>query len=170
MAAAVERGFEPAAAGWLLSAGSLASIAGRIVAGWVTDRFAGRGFGSAATVMALGSGAFVGLAVAQGLWFAVCVVVAFATGWAWPGLLTFIVVDANRTSAAASTAVTQAGVFVGAGLGPPAVGAMAERWSFTAVWLVVAAALALAASIAAAVGRTAGGEPDRDLRLRSGSW
>ncbi len=159
VAAAVDRGVDVAAAGWLLFAGSAASIAGRVVAGWLTDRAGGRGFAAAAAVMAIGAGVFVGLMFASGGWFAALVLAAFATGWAWPGLMTFIVVNANRTTAATSSGVTQAGVFVGAGLGPIGVGLLAERASFAAVWAVVAVASMAAAAIVMVVGRSAGPVP-----------
>ncbi len=155
VAAAVDRGVDVATAGWLLFAGSAASIAGRVAVGWLTDRVGGRGFVAAAAVMAVGAGVFSGLVVASGPWFAGLIVAAFATGWAWPGLMTFIVVNANRTTAATSSGVTQAGVFVGAGLGPLMVGLVAERASFAVVWAVVAAASVAAAGIVLAVGRSA---------------
>jgi len=153
VAAAVDRGMTPAAAGWLLFAGSAASILGRIVAGVVTDRRGGRGFGAVATMMGLGGIVFFALAAARGPFFGALVVLAFATGWAWPGLLTFLVVNANRTSAAASSGVTQAGIFLGAGLGPVLVGIVAERSSFVVVWTMVGAALVAAAALVLTVAR-----------------
>jgi MFS family permease len=155
VAAAVDRGFSEGAAGWLLFAGSAASIAGRVAAGHVTDRIGGRGFGAVATLTASGVVVFSLIAWLHGPMFATLVLVAFATGWGWPGLMTYTVVNANAGTAAASSGITQAGIFVGAGLGPIVLGWMAERFGFDVVWAAVAVALAVATIVVAAVGRKA---------------
>lgn len=155
VAAAVDRGLSEVEAGWLLFAGSASSIGGRIAAGHVTDRIGGRGFGAIAGLTAVGALIFTMLAVASGTIFALLVLVAFATGWGWPGLMTYTVVNANFGSAAASSGITQAGIFFGAGLGPVIIGWVADTWSFDAVWVVVAAALTLASATIALVGRIA---------------
>jgi MFS family permease len=155
VAAAVDRGLSEVEAGWLLFAGSASSIGGRIAAGHVTDRIGGRGFGAIAGLTAVGAAIFTLLALASGTVFAFLVLVAFATGWGWPGLMTYTVVNANFGSAAASSGITQAGIFFGAGLGPIVIGWVADTWSFDAVWFVVASALALASATIAFVGRIA---------------
>lgn len=152
VAAAVDRGLTEVQAGWLLFAGSATSIAGRVIAGHVTDRMSGKGFGAIAGLVGVGALVFVLIGAAGGWAFAFLVLVAFATGWGWPGLMTYTVVNANAGTAASSSAITQAGIFMGAGVGPIVLGFVAERSSFDAVWLVVAAALALAAFVVAAVG------------------
>jgi MFS family permease len=155
VAAAVDKGLSEVEAGWLLFAGSAASIGGRVAAGHVTDRLGGRGFAAIVTLTATGVIFFALLSAATGIVFAGLVLVAFATGWGWPGLMTYTVVNANSGSAAASSGITQAGVFFGAGVGPIVLGWVAETWSFDMVWLVVAAALGLAAVTVAFVGRIA---------------
>jgi MFS family permease len=152
VAAAVDAGFTESAAGLLLFAGSATSITARITMGVITDRIGGRGFGGIATLTSVGVVVFLLLTVASGAGFAVLVLAAFATGWGWPGLMTYTVVNANSGSVAASSAVTQAGVFVGAGIGPLVVGSVLEATSFTGVWLVVAAALAASAITVTIVG------------------
>ncbi len=89
------------------------------------------------------------------MWFAILVIVAYGTGWGWPGLMTYTVVDANRRSVAASSAVTQAGVFVGAGAGPLVLGWVIDRGSFDAAWVTVSVALAAAAAIVGVLGSRA---------------
>jgi len=155
VAASVEKGLSEVEAGWLLFAGSAVSIGGRIAAGHVTDRSAGRGFGSIVALTAAGAVFFGWLGIAAGGVFVVLVLGAFATGWGWPGLMTYTVVNANARSAATSSGITQAGVFFGAGIGPIVLGWVAETWSFNAVWLGVAGALALAATTVGVVGRMA---------------
>ncbi len=155
VAAAVDVGFTESAAGLLLFAGSAASITGRIVAGLATDRVGSPGFGAFVALVAGGAVVFALLPVTSGALFAVLILLAFATGWGWPGLMTYTVVNANRGSVAASSAITQAGVFVGAGVGPLVLGWVADEMSFDAVWLVVTAALAGSALIVLLVRRAA---------------
>ena len=78
---------------------------------------------------------------------------AFAGGWGWSGLLTFVVVRANRAAAAAATGITHTGVYVGAALGPPLIGILAERASFEAAWWTTTGVLAAAAVLAAVAAR-----------------
>ncbi len=155
VAAAVEGGFSEAAGGLLLFAGSAASIAGRVAAGAVTDRVAGRGFGAMALLTGAGAAVFAALPEVSGAAFALLVPAAFATGWGWPGLMTYLVVNANTTTTASSSSITQAGIFVGAGVGPLVLGWLVETVSFDAMWRVVAVALAVATLVVGSVGRAA---------------
>jgi len=155
VAATVAAGFSQAAAGWLLFAGSASSISGRLIAGRVTDRIGGKGFGAIAALTGVGAVVFLLIPLGSGAVLALLVLAAFATGWGWPGLMTYTVVNANAGTAAASSGIIQAGVFVGAGLGPLVLGAVAERWSFDAVWLVVAGALAAASVVVSIAGHRA---------------
>lgn len=144
VSAALDRGLGEASAGWLLTAGSLVSIVARIVTGRVTDRLHLSAAVGLMTLMAAGSIVFFLLPYGSRSVFVALVILAFATGWAWPGLMTFAVVNANPSSVASSSAITQAGVFVGAGVGPFVLGQVATRWSFDALWMVVGGALAIA--------------------------
>ena len=153
VSAAVDLGYSPSAAGALLFVGSAFSIGARIAFGMLSDRRRGRGFALMATVTAVGAVAFVLLTLTRDAWFAVVVVAAFSSGWAWPGLMTYTVVNANRKTVATSSAITQAGVFVGAGLGPLLLGAVIERWSFDGAWLTAAAGLVIASLLIGGLGR-----------------
>ncbi len=112
---------------------------------------------------------FLLLGVASGAGFVVLVLAAFATGWGWPGLMTFTVVNANTGTAATSSGITQAGIFFGAGAGPIVLGVVVDRWGFDVIWLVVAATLAVASTVVATVGHVATrGRPDlTGVSLRS---
>jgi predicted MFS family arabinose efflux permease len=147
-----EASLSESTAGVLLFAGSLASIAGRMTAGVVTDRAHGRGFASLVVLMGTGSLVFFLLPMSTGAGFFVLVLAAFATGWGWPGMMTFTVVNANTESVAASSSITQAGIFLGAGTGPVLLGLVIDATSFHTSWLVVAAALLVAATIVTVVG------------------
>lgn len=153
--AAVDGGFSEANAGWLQFVGSGASISARVVAGLVSDRFGGTLSGLIG-LLGVGAIAFALLAPTAGGMFATVVVVAYATGWGWPGLMTATVVQAGREVAASTSAITQAGVFVGAGGGPLVLGWVAEHQSFGAMWLVVSGCLVVGTALAASIGSKRG--------------
>ena len=153
VSASVAAGFSATGAGLLQFAGSSVSIIARIAAGVVTDRTRGRGFAGIVSLAAVGAVAFVTLPFVSGAGYAAVVIVAFATGWGWPGLMTFTVVRANRASAATASAVTQAGVSVGAGGVPILLGAVIEHWSFDGAWITAAVGLVIAATVVGSVGR-----------------
>ena len=168
VSASLARGIDESAAGLLLTAGSLASIVARVVVGRVTDRRSLRATTGLTTLMATGAIVFWLLPAASGGVYFALILVAFMTGWAWPGLMTYAVVNANRASVAASSAITQAGVFLGAGVGPFVLGQIAEHWSYDAMWVAVGVALAAAASgvwtvrlLRAGARSTAGRQSDR---------
>ncbi len=157
IAAAVEEAsFTQAAAGVLLFVGSVASISARIAVGAITDRTGGRGFTGVAILLGTGALVFLLLRPATGLAFGVLVVFAFATAWGWTGLMTFTVVNANTSTVAASSAIMQAGIFLGAGLGPILLGWTIDQYSFSTSWVGVSVLLLAAASIVTVVGRRAG--------------
>jgi MFS family permease len=153
VSAALDVGLSEEAAGILQFIGSGFSIAMRIAAGWVTDRRHGSGYGGVVFLAGLGAAVFFAMPVASTAWFVVLVVLAYSTGWAWAGLMTFTVVNANRDSAASSSAVSQAGVFLGAGLGPLLLAGSIEIWSFDGAWVTAAIGLVAAAIIVSWVGR-----------------
>ncbi len=151
--ASIDVGLEPEAAGWFQTLGAGCSIGMRILAGWLTDRLHGRGF--AGIILLAGAGVLVFAAMTFALppVFTVLLVLAYATGWGWPGLLTFTVINANTGTAAKSSSVTQAGVFLGSGVAPLLLGAVADEFGFTAMWPVVSVALLVAVTIIGSVAR-----------------
>lgn len=151
VAAAVDASFTESQAGVLLFIGSAASIAARVGYGLWADHRSATGFGAISLIMASGAVAFVLTASAAGTAFALGVVAGFILGWGWPGLMTYAVVNTNTRSAASSSAVTQAGIFLGAGTGPIALGWVIDSWSFRAAWMVVGALLAAASLVVLAV-------------------
>lgn len=155
VSASIAAGLGPATAGWLQTIGSGASIATRIAAGWITDRVHGRGFAGIITLAGAGVVVFAGMAVALPPVFTVLFVLAYATGWGWPGLLTFTVINANTGTAAKSSSVTQAGVFLGSALAPLILGAVADERGFAAMWPIVSGTLFIAVLVIGRVARRA---------------
>lgn len=151
--AAIEAGFSEAQAGLILALGSAASITARITYGYWADRKQANGLSWVAGAVLVGAVAFVLFSVVPAGAFVVLTVVAFATGWGWPGLMTFGVVRANAGRPAGSTAITQAGIFLGAGLGPAGLGWLIENRSYETAWLATAAALTISAGVVTLVVR-----------------
>ncbi|MEE9178288.1 MAG: MFS transporter [Acidimicrobiia bacterium] len=154
IAAAVEASLSESGAGLLLFVGSLVSIGTRVTAGALTDRGRSRGFTGLAVLMGVGSLVFFALGGAGGVWFVGLILLAFATGWGWPGLMTFTVVNANIGTPAASSAITQAGVFLGAGLGPLVLGWLIDNVSQAASWATVGVCLSIASIVTLGVARS----------------
>jgi predicted MFS family arabinose efflux permease len=131
----------------LLAAGSLAGIATRLIAGHQMDRRDVGGLPTVSVFLLLGA---IGLGViATGVPTLVVVgtFAAYIFGWGWSGLLTYSVVRVNPLAPAAATGITMTGTFVGATIGPPLFGVLAEGISFTVAWIAAAAALVAAAAI-----------------------
>ena len=149
----VHDGFTAATAGWIQFSGAAFSIAGRIGFGWVTDRHGGKGFTAMTALIGIGGVVFLAFVPASGWWYAILVAIAFATAWGWPGLFTYAVVNANSSTAAASSGFAYSGMFAGAAAGPILIGEIIERASFEAAWIFTAVCLLIAAVVVAWVSR-----------------
>jgi MFS family permease len=131
---AVSEGVAEGLAGVLLATGSLAGLITRLAAGWKVDSRQHAGLPWMATLLLVGSLGFLVLSVGGRPLLVAGVLLAFAGGWGWAGLLTFVVVRANAEAAAVATGIANTGKYVGAGLGPVLFGYLAERVSFAAAW------------------------------------
>lgn len=154
VAAALDRGFTETSAGLLFAVASVSSILARIGHGAAIDRRPGNGFHRMAALLAIGGIVLILTSLeTPAPVFTAVVTIAFATAWAWPGLLTYTVVGMNPSTPAASTGVTQAGVFFGAGGMPIVIGAIAETHGFAWIWLLVGAMVTVGAVVMWMLGR-----------------
>ncbi len=144
---AFEVGLGATEAGLLMAAGSAGSIAVRVLSGYRADRRHGANLPVVAAQMYVGAASLVGLAVAQPATVVVFGLLAFALGWAWPGLLLFAVTRVGRDAPGRASGVVQAGAFVGGSLGPIGLGALAGQAGFPAAWLVAAGLFVVAGSL-----------------------
>lgn len=143
----VDSGLAESTAALMLSIGSLAGLTARVVAGVLIDKrhtadltsVAGMITAGALGIMLLNLGGEAGLYGGAML--------AFTTAWGWAGLFTFAVVKDNPDAPAAASGITQTGKYIGAALGPPIFGLIADRVSFTAAWWFSTIVLLLAASL-----------------------
>jgi len=151
---AVARGFDPSAAGILLTVGSLCGVSMRILSGWIGDRL---GRGSLLVVVFLqlvGVVGYLALAVAGSSEIAtvLATLLAFAGGWGYQGLVLLAVSRSNPTSPATAMAIVRLGPSTGAMLGPLLVGALVSEGGYDVAWLTTAA-LALLAAVLMYTGR-----------------
>ena len=131
---AASEGVAEGLAGVLLAIGSLAGLATRLAAGWKIDSHQHAGLYWMAALLGTGALGFLVLSAGGRPLLVAGVVLAFAGGWGWAGLLTFVVVRANPEAAAVATGIANTGKYVGAGLGPVLFGYLAQRVSFAAAW------------------------------------
>lgn len=153
VASLVDDGFTAGPAGWIQFGGALFSVAARVTYGIVTDQKGAKGFGTVAVLYGIGAAVYLSWIPVSGVAFAVLVVLAYGTAWGWPGLYTYSVVNANTATAAASSGISQAGVFAGAALGPLLLGQIIERAGFEASWAFIAGCLLAASAVMASVSR-----------------
>ncbi|MBM6405033.1 MFS transporter [Phycicoccus sp. CSK15P-2] len=137
-------GMGPTAAGVLMACGSAGSVAVRILSGWRADGRHGGNLPVVAVQMFSGAVCFAGLALGAPWAVVVFGFLAFAVGWAWPGLLLFAVARVGRDSPARSSGVIQAGAFVGGATGPALFGSMAGAVGFERTWLAAGSCFVVA--------------------------
>lgn len=146
VASAVESGITPGRAGLLFAASALLGLVARIVLGAAMDIHPKRSpYVLVSNLMLGGVLGFGLLAFGEGLWFAAGSLLAYGSGWAWPGLVHFAVVRDHRRTAASVTGVLQTGVSLGSAAGPLAFGFLVQATSYDTAW-ISAAGLALVAA------------------------
>lgn len=141
-------------AGLALAIGSIATIVGRISVGLARDRWDLDGLAVVPIQTCLGAAALFLIArpSTEGPLLGVAIMIGFSAGWAWSGIFTDAVVRRAPAAAAATTGVTQAGVYLGSGGGPLAFGLLAEHQGYPAAWLT-SAALFLMSTVLIVAGR-----------------
>ncbi|MPZ72616.1 MAG: MFS transporter [Nitriliruptorales bacterium] len=137
---AVWRGQGLAAAGLLLSLGSLTGIITRLGVGWLADRAVFDPLKVVGGMLVVGTSGFLYLAYGSGTAaLVVATIVAFAAGWGWPGLLQVAVVSENMHAPAAASGIAHAGTLTGGLIGPVVFGWLVARAGYPVAWTMVAA-------------------------------
>lgn len=150
---AVDSGLGEGLAGLLLTLGSALGIASRLVNGARADVRGGGHLRVVALMLLGGATACAMFALSQPWSYVVATPLAFAAGWAWPGLFNLAIVRANPTAPGFATSVTQTGTYLGAGVGPLLFGVLVGHGGYGPAWLATALA-ATAAAAAVTVGRS----------------
>lgn len=144
---AVAMGLSPAAAGFLLAAGSAAGIATRIGMGIVADHRVGGQFLLVAVMLACGAGSMLLGTLGGPAPVALATIGTFSVGWSWSGLLFLSLVRAMPGEPGLSAGIAIAGLSGGNALGPFVFGVIAGNVSYEAAWLSSAILAALAAAL-----------------------
>lgn len=146
VSAGVDAGLGESAAGVVLTVGSLAGISMRLLAGARADRRGGRHLPVVSILLAGGAVGYLLLAPGLVVTHLLGALVAFGSGWAWPGLFNLAVVRLNPSAPAAATGITQTGVYVGSLLGPVGFGIVVDAAGYGVAWALAAASSAAAAA------------------------
>ena len=152
VSAATDAGIEEGLAGHLLAAASALVILTRIAGGYIADRHETGHLKFVSLLLGVSTLGYLGAATGTKILVPVGAMFALGVGWAWSGLIVHTVVRAYRDSPGAATGMTSGGLNVGGVVGPFAFGLLADRVSYTAGFLMIAAC-ALLAALAADAGR-----------------
>jgi predicted MFS family arabinose efflux permease len=156
--AAIRGGVSKGAAGIWWALGGVAGVAGRLVAGWVTDRWADRiDLGRMlAGFWLIGAVGFVLLAAA-GSWpmRVAATVPTFVFGWGWNGMFHHATVQWSGGTPSWATGITQTGLSIGGSFGPTLFGAILGATSFRVSWMATAGLLVAAAALVSLSHRSA---------------
>lgn len=149
---AVTSGVTPAAAGLLLTVGSIVSIVLRMWFGSRADRQSGGHFRTVAMMVGVGSVGYLLIGVGGPVITTVGVVIAFGLGWGFNGLFWYALLRLNRRTPGRVTGLVMPGGMFGGFLGPLLFGWVVEwsgyaaAWTMTAVWSLCGAGIILVAS------------------------
>jgi MFS family permease len=136
---AVDAGVSAGAAGALLALASAVGLGLRLASGRLADRRGG-GHVTAVALMLVGGGiGIIGMASDQVPILVLGTLLAFGSGWSWPGVFNLAVVSYYPKTPAAATGVTQTGSYAGGAIGPLAMGYLVEHFGYDRSWLVFAA-------------------------------
>lgn len=152
VSAGVEAGLGESAAGLVLTLGSAAGIAMRLLAGARADRRGGRHLPVVSLLLLGGALGYLLLAPGGVGTHLVGALVAFGSGWSWPGLFNLAVVRLNPAAPAAATGITQTGVYLGALAGPVVFGVVVDSAGYGLAWTLAALSSA-GAAVGVALGR-----------------
>ena len=147
VASAVDVSIAEGTAGLLAAASSGLSLAMRVTLGARADRRRDYGLGSVVVLLAAGSLGFALMATDMVPTFVTGVLLAFTFGWGWPGLFNLAVVDSHREAPGSASGISQTGIYIGAGGGPAAFGALYAGAGHGAAWLAVAVTTLLSALV-----------------------
>jgi predicted MFS family arabinose efflux permease len=164
VASAVDVGIAEGTAGLLAAISSGLSLAVRVTLGARADRRRDYGLSTVVVLLAAGSLGFALMATNMVPTFVAGTLLAFTLGWGWPGLFNLAVVDSNRETPGSASGISQTGIYVGAGGGPAAFGALYAGAGHSAAWLVVAGITLVGAAVIWLAARA-----DRQIRALSAS-
>ena len=154
VASAVDVGIAEGTAGLLAAVSSGLSLAVRVMLGARADRRRDYGLSTVVVLLAAGSLGFALMGTDAVPSFVAGTLLAFTLGWGWPGLFNLAVVASNRETPGSASGISQTGIYVGAGGGPAAFGALYASAGHGTAWLVVAGITLIGAAVIWLAART----------------
>lgn len=131
----VAGGVAPGLAGTLLAVGSALGVVTRIVWGGVADRQRDWHFPMITSFLIIGALGFVLMGrVDTGVQLFFLTVLIYGTGWAWPSVLSFAVVQRQPQAPAAASGIIGTGQYGGGIIGPIGFGFLVERFGYQTAW------------------------------------
>ncbi len=131
---AVEAGIDAGAAGLLLALGSALGLTLRITSGWMADRRSEH-LPTVAVMLVGGGVGLAGLSTGEPVIIVAGTLLAFGSGWSWPGVFNLAVVTNYADQPARATGLTQTGAYLGGAIGPLIMGLLVDSYSYRAAWL-----------------------------------
>jgi MFS family permease len=144
---AFDVGLTPGTAGLLVAAGSALSVLVRVLSGVVADRRKGRNMPVVSAYLVAGGVGMWMVSLGGVPMLVAGSLLAFAIGWAWPGLFLFAVVRMGRDSPATASGAVQGGAFAGGAAGPLLFGLMVASFGYPAAWRTAAVVILVAAAL-----------------------
>ena len=164
--AGVDAGIAPATAGLVLAGGSALAITARLFVGHRADRGNGEHLRTVTMMLLVGAVGFGLLAVQRPLMMIAGTVLVAMGAWGYNGLFYLSVTRLLRDSPAAVSGVMLAGSSVGGVIAPVLFGVVAERYSYSWAWPIVAGWTVLAAVAIARANAMLAPKDGDDPRLR----
>lgn len=131
----VVRGITPALAGTLLAVGSALGVVTRIVWGGIADRQREWHFPMITAFLLIGAIGFSLMGrISGGTQLFFLTVLIYGTGWAWPSVLSFAVVQRQPQAPAVASGIIGTGQYGGGIIGPIGFGFLVERFSYQVAW------------------------------------
>jgi predicted MFS family arabinose efflux permease len=141
----VDAGLGEGAAGLVLSLGAASGIIMRLYSGTRVDSMARGPFLVGGATALFGAVGMAALASRVAGVHVAATFLAFASGWIFPVFTNFGIIRRNPDAAGAATGTTQMGIYIGVFSAPLLTGPIIEAYGYTAMWLVVATAVAAGA-------------------------
>lgn len=144
-------GLEVGVAASLLVIASVTGITSRVAFGLLAGKMRPNPFWLVAMLVAIGAIGYLILATATTpLTVGVGLMLGFAAGWGWPGVMLLGVVQISPGAPATASGVVQGATFFGAILGPSVFGFVAGGGSYPRAWLLMSIGAAVGAVFVAA--------------------
>jgi MFS family permease len=150
----VSAGVPNGTAGVIFAIASIAGLLGRLGAGWRGDLSGHTAYRDVSVLMAGGGLGALIMSTWQPMVMIGGCLLAFGMGWAWPSLVSLLVVKAESQNPGSSSSLVQSAGMLGSGVGPAVIGLVLPLVGLQISWVVVGGLTIVGALVVAVAGRT----------------